>query len=269
VFCLERKSTLMHTRTHGENLLYELARTLAAGNDHSTAIALRKLVQAGYTTLQQVDVVPDYILLSIPGMGVKRLRAVRRLIRPDWQPPSRHAVQISKWYLSAVRFALCFWPPDTLASVVRGSGPAIEATQPLEARLALDVFTRAASEALRYSDAQELLQPLQEARNGHSRDNWLVAVPPGDVDVQPEVGSRGQGLPSSSNVDPPPYRENGCPEESDHYAYPRQRRLEIVRRYRKARNQGEVKNKEAWAQANYGISVRTLRRYELEYPETG
>jgi hypothetical protein len=259
----------MHTRTHGENLLYELAQTLAAGNDHSTAIALRKLAQAGYTTLQQVDGVPDYILLSIPGMGVKRLGAVRRLSRPDWQPPSRHAVQVSKWYLSAVRFALCFWPPDTLASVVRGSGPTIEATQPLEARLALDAFTRAASETLRYSDVQELLQPLHEARNDHSKDNWLVAMPRGDIVAQPEVGSRGQGLPSSSNVDPPPNRENGCPGESDHYAYPRQRRREIVRRYRTARNSGEVKNKEAWAQANYGISVRTLRRYELEYPETG
>jgi hypothetical protein len=258
----------MHARTHGENLLYDLAKTLAAGSDHSTAIALRKLVQAGYTTLQQVDRVPDCILLSIPGMGVKRLGAVRRLTRPEWQPPSRHAVQVCRWYLSAVRFALCFWPPDTLASVVRGSGPAIEATQPLEARLALDMFTRAASEALRYSDAPKLLQYLHEARNGHSRDNWLVPVPSGYVDAQLEVCSRGQGLPSSSNADPPPYRENGCPGESDHYAYPRQRRREIVRRYRTARNRGEVRNKEAWAQANYGISVRTLFNYEREFPET-
>jgi hypothetical protein len=259
----------MHARTHGENLLYDLAKTLAAGNDHSTAIALRKLVQAGYTTLQQVDRVPDWLLLSIPGIGLKRLGAVRRLTKPDWQPPSRHAIQATKWYLSAIRFALCFWPPDILASVVLGSGPGIEAGQPLEARLALDVFTRAASEALRYCDAQELIQPLHEARNGYFRDNWLVPVPPGEVDAQLEVCSRGQGLPSSSAVDSPPHRENGRPGESDHYAYPRQRRREIVRRYRTARNRGEVKNKEAWAQANYGISVRTLFNYEREFPETG
>ena len=201
--------------------------------------------------------------------GVKLLGAVRRLTRTDWQPPSRHAVQVSKWYLSAVRFALCFWLPDTLASVVRGPGPVIEATQPLEARLALDVFTRATSEALRYIDVQELLQPLHEARNGPSGGTWLALMPPGDAGVQPKAGAHGHGSPPGSSTGPTPSPENGHDGESDHYAYPRQKRREIVRHFRMARNKGEVKNKEAWGQANYGISVRTLFNYEREFAETG
>ena len=41
----------MSYHCRNDNLLYELAKTLAAGSDHSTAIALRKLAQAGYTSL--------------------------------------------------------------------------------------------------------------------------------------------------------------------------------------------------------------------------
>jgi hypothetical protein len=259
----------MRARTQDENLLYDLAKTLAAGNDHPTAIALRKLVQAGYSTLQQVERAPDWILLSIPGIGVKRLGAVRLLTRPDWQPPARHAVHATRWYLSAIRFALSFWSPDTLASVVQGFRPGIDAEQSLEARLALDVFTRAASEALRYCDCQELIQPLREARNGPSGGTWVVPSLPGDVEAQPKAGIHVHDPPAGNSGDPTPDRENGRPAESDHYAYPRQTRREIVRRYRMARSRGEVKNKEAWAQTNHGISVRTLLNYEREFPEAG
>ena len=153
--------------------------------------------------------------------------------------------------------------------MVHGSGPGIEAGQPLEARLALEVFTRAASEALRYCDAQELIQPLHEARNGPSGGTWLALMPPGDAGVQPKAGTHGQGSPPGSSTGPTSSPENGYDGESDHYAYPRQKRREIVRQFRMARNRGEVKNKEAWAQANHGISVRTLFNYEREFPETG
>jgi hypothetical protein len=258
----------MHARTHADNLLYELAQTLAAGNDHSTAIALRKLVQAGYTTLQQVDGVSDWILLSIPGLGVKRLGAVRRLTSPDWQPPSPYAIQVTGWYLSAVRFALRLWSPDTLASVIRGSRPGISAAQPVEAHLALDVFARAASEALGYCDAQELLQTFHQVSNGYSRDACLVPVTPSGSDAQPKASGNGHGPTSAASAPPTPSSESGYDGESDHYAYPRQKRRKIVRHFRMARNRGEVQNKEGWAQANYNISGRTLFNYEREFPET-
>ena len=259
----------MHARTHGENLLYELARTLAAGNDHSTAIALRRLVQAGYTTLQQVDGVPDWILLSIPDMGVKRLGAVRALTRTEWQPPSPQAIQITGWYLTAVRFALHFWTADTLASVIRGSRPKIGARGPAEVRLAMDVFARAAHDALAHCDTQELLRLLQQVGNAYPRDDCHTPVIPVGWDAQPKPRGNGHGMtpptstcqtlfPASSNVG-----------ESDHYAYPRQRRREIVHHFRVARRRGEVQNKEGWARANYSISGRTLLNYEREFPETG
>jgi hypothetical protein len=258
----------MRTRTYGENPLYELAQTLAAGNDHATAIALRKLVQAGYTTLQQVDGVPDWILLSIPGMGVKRLGAVRRLTRPDWQPPSQHAVRAANWYLSAAQFAFRYWPPDTLASVVRGYRPGIGAGQPLEARLALDVFARATTEALRYCDAQDLLRPLHEVSSGYSGSTCLVPTSPSNSDVQNKASSNGHGSPSAAGTPLAPAPESGYDGESDHYAYPRQKRRKIVQHFRMARNRGEVKNKEAWAEANYNISGRTLFNYEREFSDT-
>jgi hypothetical protein len=259
----------VRARTHGENLLYELAQALAAGNDHSTAIALRKLVQAGYTTLQQVDGIPDYIILAIPGMGVKRLGAIRRLTRPDWQPPSPQAIQITGWYLTAVRFALRFWPADTLDSVIRGSRPKSGARGPAEMRLAMDVFARAAHDALAYCDTQELLRLLQEVGNAYPMGDCLTPVTPVGWDAQPRPSGslHGMTLPTSTCQTLSPESSNGG--ESDHYAYPRPRRREIVHHFRVARRRGEVQNKEGWAQANYSISGRTLLNYEREFPEKG
>ena len=268
MFCLERKSTLMHARTHGENLLYELAQTLAAGNDHSTAIALRKLVQAGHTTLQQVDGVSDWILLSIPGIGVKRLGAVRRLTRSDWQPPSRHAVQAAQWYLSAAQFALRYWLPDTLASFIQGSAPAAATQGPVEKRLALDVFLQATNRAQSYCPPQELIEMLQLARNGHRpsrahQDPELHHDSGVQVELIPDEQQRESG-PETPRTETG--RDDAAP-ESDRYAYSPRKRREIVQHYRAVRDTGLIENKDRWAHSNHNITGRTLLNYEREFPE--
>lgn len=54
--------------------------------------------------------------------------------------------------------------------------------------------------------------------------------------------------------------------DSDHYAYPsRAKRREIVERYREKKKKNQIRNKNAWAQVNYGISGKTLLNYEKEY----
>jgi hypothetical protein len=60
----------------------------------------------------------------------------------------------------------------------------------------------------------------------------------------------------------------GKMKDSNHFAYPRSKRLEIVRHYRLDRVQGEVRNKDHWARTNYQIGGRTLSNYECEFPET-
>lgn len=53
---------------------------------------------------------------------------------------------------------------------------------------------------------------------------------------------------------------------SDHWTYPTfEERADIVKEYRRARSEGEVVNKDGWAQTKYQISGRTLKRYEDEY----
>ena len=56
--------------------------------------------------------------------------------------------------------------------------------------------------------------------------------------------------------------------DSDHYAYPAEKRRAIVRHYRQEKEAGKVSKKDAWAGTNYQISGRTLRNYEKEFPET-
>lgn len=56
--------------------------------------------------------------------------------------------------------------------------------------------------------------------------------------------------------------------ESLHFSYPRFKRRQIVEEYRIARMNGEVENKEAWAQNRYNICRKTLWRYECELSET-
>lgn len=53
--------------------------------------------------------------------------------------------------------------------------------------------------------------------------------------------------------------------DSGHFAYGPNQRRDIVAHYRRER--GAIVNKGAWAQQHYGISGKTLRNYEIEYPE--
>lgn len=253
----------MHVDLGNDNLLYELAQALAASNDHATAIALRKLAQAGYTTLEQVDGISDWILLSIPGVGVKRLGAVRGLTRLDWHPPSPLAIETTGWFLSAAQFALRFWPSATLASVVRGFGKAIPIGRPAEKRLAMDVFSKAACKALCYCGAEELLQLLQLAESG----SWPGARPGASAPGGGQGGKNGRGRASPTSPSRTPSPKGKKPRGSDHYAYSYHERCEIVRHYRAARRNGEVLNKDRWAQAHYNIRGKTLLNYEREFPE--
>ena len=53
----------------GDNVLYELAQSMAADGGLAAAVALRKLAWAGYTNLDEVDSTSDWILLAIRGLG--------------------------------------------------------------------------------------------------------------------------------------------------------------------------------------------------------
>ena len=55
------------------------------------------------------------------------------------------------------------------------------------------------------------------------------------------------------------------PDDTDRYKYVRPERLSIVLEYRRLRAQGRITNQDAWAQANYGITGRTLREYRREF----
>ena len=131
-----------------DNVLYELAEAMAIADELSTATALRKLAQAGYGSLDEVDSSSDWILLSIPGLGVGRLGAVRRLTRPDWQPPSPQAIKAVDRFLSAARLALRLWPVEALLGVVQGSSLSRAADKPADERLALELLAEAAYSAL-------------------------------------------------------------------------------------------------------------------------
>lgn len=147
----------MERRTGKANMLYELAQATAASGDRAVATALRRLAQAGYDNLSEVDGVSDWTLLSISGIGVERLRAVRQLTRPDWQPPSSLAIKAAGRFLSAVQFALRFWLPETLASMIAGSVPQVAEDRPHESHWAIELFSSAVSEALQYSLPEELI----------------------------------------------------------------------------------------------------------------
>jgi len=153
-------------RTVGSNVLYELAQTMAGQDNYPTAIALRKVAQAGYTTLEQVDGVSDWVLLAIPGIGIGRLGAVRRLVRPDWQSPSPKALKAAERFLSAARFARRFWPIEALEALVQSSTLPSTDDGPVEKRLALELFSQATRQALPNCDAEELLQALRQGSVG-------------------------------------------------------------------------------------------------------
>jgi hypothetical protein len=246
------------------NVLYELAQAMATEDGHSAAVALRKLAQAGYGSLDEVDSASDWTLLSIPGLGVGRLGAVRRLTRLDWQPPSPQAVKAVSRFVSAAKLALRFWPPETLASLILGSRPVSSSGQPYERRLAIECFSRATHQALNHCRPGELVEIMRAARNGCQcphLESYSVSGAQAGSHKRPR-----REVPASTTFKAAP-RQGNQTRETDHFAYPEHERRDIVRHYRAARERGEVQNKERWAHSNYSISARTLLSYEHEFPE--
>ena len=255
----------MHAK---ENVLYELAQAMATNDGHSAAVALRKLAQAGYGSLDEVDSASDWTLLSIPGLGVGRMGAVRRLTRSDWQPPSPQAVKAVSRFVSAAQVALRFWPLEALASLIRGSAPAVATQGPIEERLALDVFSQATNKALSYCPPQELVEMLRLPRNGHHpgrahQDSELHHDSRLQAELIPDEQQRESG-PETSRAEP---GRDDAAADSDRYAYSPRKRREIVQHYRAVRDSGLIENKDRWAHSNYNIAGRTLLNYEREFPE--
>lgn len=252
---------------NGNNALHELARAIAASGQRSAATALRKLAYEGYSSLEQVDRVPDWVLLSIRGIGMGRLVELRRLSRPDWQPPSSQALQAGVWFVSAARFALCYWPPETLASVLRGSGAVTCNGESVDKRLALDVFARAAEHAQRYCRGRELVEAVWQASGVEPQGASRIYEPLADSAQVVEEATSKMVDATSSDVAHTNDVDADAAHDSDHFAHPRSKRLEIVRQYWLARENLEIQNKDAWARARYQITGKTLRSYEREFQE--
>jgi hypothetical protein len=252
----------MDFNTDDQNPLWELAETMTNQDNYPTAIALRKLVQAGYFTLEQVDKTSDWVLLAAPGIGIGRLGMVRRLIRPDWQPPSPQAVKAAERFLSAARFALHFWPVEALEPFMQGVLPPAAEDSSIEKRVAIQTLIQTARRALRYCDAAELAKAMRQSGRIYRDDV------PSNSSTQTKIQKSGSKL---STLDPADLLSRGTnvAEESCHFAYPRLQRRRIVQHFQAARNGGEIANKDRWAQANYGISGKTLLTYEREFLHTG
>jgi len=257
----------MSDRTVGNSVLYEMAQAMVCREDYPTAIALRKLARAGYTTLEQVDGASDWVLLATPGIGISRLTAVRRLVRPDWQPPRSQVIKVAERFLSAARFALRFWPVEDLESVIRGSVSLPASDRPVEKRLSLQQFAQAARKALRHCEAEGLVQALRQA-NGrpgeHARQSREGVSGPG---IAAEKPTPRQAPPPASELLAPASNGDGAVEDSDRFAHPRHKRLEIVQDYWAARERGLVENKDNWARSHYHVSGKTLLSYEREFRE--
>lgn len=248
-----------------DNLLYELSMTLAASGDHTTAIALRMLAQQGYRALDQVDAVPDWILLVIPRMGVKRMMAVRRLTRAEWRPPSPHVVEVATWFLSAARLALRFWPVEALESVIQGSQrPSSCRAAPIEKQIAMDSFILAAQKARLHASVEELVRVVRHCAGDTDLSPNLNLRPFRNLSLYDAEGRlpRGSATPAAG-AEASEADESGT--ESAHYAFPRQKRRQIVEDYFQARDSRLVTNKDQWAWTRHNISGRTLSRYEREY----
>jgi hypothetical protein len=81
------------------------------------------------------------------------------------------------------------------------------------------------------------------------------------IGKNPETYRQYMGLPIARFVDKKGKADSG------YYAYPPEKRQEIVNDYRRARACGEVMNKDKWAQSKYNISGKTLLEYEREFSE--
>jgi hypothetical protein len=240
---------------------------MTASGRHATAIALRRLAQAGYTSLEQVDNTSDWVLLAIRGIRAGRLGHVRRLCRPEWQPPSSQAIRASNWFMSATQHALRYWSPETLASVLRGSAPTPSSAASVDERLALDVFAQAARHAQRYCRAVELIQALRQASNTELEHMPLSSDCDAIPDDQPGEADHAQVETTSPDPAPVILHEGDAVQDSDHFAHPRHKRIEIVRRYWLAREKREIQNKDAWARSHYQITGKTLLSYEREFQD--
>ena len=255
----------MSMRANGDSALHELARAMTASGCHSTAMTLRKLASEGYTTLEQVDSASDWVLLSIRGIGARRLSEVRRLTRTDWQPPSPQVIQAANWFLSAAQFALRYWPLQTLASLIRGSEPRSADVGPIDKRLAIDVFSHAVRQALRHCDAEELIQALRQENGGPGECAHQTLEVASGAAVAVDEAVTTQPSPPVSELSMTPSDGAGAAEDSDRFAHPRHKRIEIVEDYWAARDRGLVQNKDSWARSHYHISGKTLLSYEREF----
>ena len=259
----------MSDRTVGSSVLYEMAQTMVSQEDFPTAIALRKLAWAGYASLEQVDGVSDWVLLATPGIGIIRLTAVRRLVRPDWQPPQSRVIKVVERFLSAARFALRFWSLEDLESVIHGSVSLPAGDRPVEKRLSLEQFAQATRKALRHCQAEELVQTLKQANVSQRGQSGRVLEPTHDAAAQHKSQNHEQGKTSVTSRPRASDLRHHSGRDCEQFAFSVEKRREIVEHYRSARVRGQVANKDAWAQANYSISGRTLLRYEREVLETG
>lgn len=146
-----------------ENLLYELAMALPYEERHLAAMALRCLARHGYTSLTEIELATDWELLTVNGIGLGRLAALRRLIQPDWQLPSRQARRTARCLLSAAQLALHFWSVDDLEAALTGAVPPGTENAPLETRLSMAAFTGAAREASHHHEPDALRRIVQRA----------------------------------------------------------------------------------------------------------
>ena len=255
----------MSTSANGDSALHQLARAMTASGCHSTAIALRKLAYEGYATLEEVDSASDWVLLSIRGMGAKRLSTVRQLTRRDWKAPSASVIQAANWFFFAAQFALRYWPPKTLAALIQGTAPQCADEGPIDRRLAIDVFAQAVHQALRHCEAEELIQTLRQASGRPGECARQAHADHADSGIGVDKPASRQSAPLASELSATPRHRDGAVEDSDRYAHPHHKRLQIVQDYWVAREKGLVQNKDSWARAHYHISGKTLLSYEREF----
>ena len=255
----------MIASTDSNNSLSQLAHILAGGGRQLPAVALRLLAQAGYTTLEEVDAVSDWVLLSIRGIGARRLREVRQLTRTDWQPPSAQSIQAANWFLSAAQFALRYWPSETLAALIRGTAPQVADVGPIDKRLAIDVFSHAVRQALRHCEAEELIQALRQADSRSGKCACQIREVGSGPAIAVEKSVNNEASPPAYELPMAPPNGDSAVGDSDRFAHPRHKRLEIVRDYWAARERGLVQNKDSWARSRYHISGKTLLSYEREF----
>jgi hypothetical protein len=193
---------------------------------------------------------------------------VRLMTRPDWQALAPQAVHAANWFLSSTQFALRYWPPETLVSLIRGSAPSVANGEPIEKRLAIDVLSHAVRQALHHCEPEELVQALWQASNSQGRGLCHPSELTSGGSLQAVARNDEQHRSPEAESSGPQPRRRPAAVHSERFAYSSDRRREIVERYRAARDRGEVANKDNWARLNGSISGRTLQRYEREFPET-